>query len=80
MLDAFESHDSREFSKEMMGRECQNMLMEVQRLKDALQMQDKRLKNILKFVDLFSYRSESTLIFHNSCSTLAALLNSKTWQ
>jgi len=55
MLDTFESHD-REFSKEMMGRECQNMLMEVQRLKEALQMQDKRLKNILKFVDLFSYR------------------------
>jgi hypothetical protein len=57
MLDTFESHD-REFSEKMMIRECQNMLMEVQRLKDALQMQDRRLKNLLKYVNLFSYHSQ----------------------
>jgi len=44
------SDKDREFSKNLMHRECSNLLVEIERLEMSRRMQDKRLKNVLNLV------------------------------
>lgn len=51
------SDKDREYSKNLMQRECSNLLTEIERLEMSRRMQDRRLKNVLNLVcvPLFSY-------------------------
>jgi hypothetical protein len=56
MLDnpKFTSQD-RKHSKETMRTECHNLLLEINRLKNGLQMQQKRLTNVMRLVSTFVF-------------------------
>ena len=49
MLESFSEKDQN-FSKEILGRECDNLAAEINRLKDQLNMQERRLKNVMGLV------------------------------
>ena len=49
MMESF-SHIDKTFSQEMLWRECDNLTAEINRLKDQLHMQERRLKNVMDLV------------------------------
>ncbi|KAF9037772.1 hypothetical protein BJ165DRAFT_1416932 [Panaeolus papilionaceus] len=42
--------EDKEFSRQIMNRECANLLSEIERLENSRRMQDKRLKNVMNLV------------------------------
>jgi len=44
------SEEERALSKEMLRRECSNILQEIERLESGRMMQDRRLKNVMDLV------------------------------
>lgn len=49
MQESFSPED-RKFSQEILRRECDNLAAEINRLKDQLRMQERRLKNVMGLV------------------------------
>lgn len=49
-MDSEEFKEDREASKRIMARECANLQAEISRLKGELQMQERRLKNVMDLV------------------------------
>jgi hypothetical protein len=50
MLDSFMPVDKK-FTQEILRRECENLSAEINRLKDQLHMQERRLKNVMGLVN-----------------------------
>lgn len=46
--------EKRELSEQLMDRECDNLLEEIERLDMSRQMQDKRLLNVMNLVGAYS--------------------------
>lgn len=44
--------EDKEFSRQIMNRECANLLSEIERLENSRRMQDKRLKNVMNLVSV----------------------------
>lgn len=53
MLESFSDGDKR-FSQEILERECDNLTAEIERLKAQLDMQERRLKNVMGLVNFLS--------------------------
>ena len=51
MLDSFRPSD-RKFTQDILRRECDNLSAEINRLKDQLHMQERRLKNVMGLVTI----------------------------
>lgn len=49
-MDAEEDTDEKEYSHELLKRECDTLLSEIERLEMSRGMQNKRLKNVMNLV------------------------------
>lgn len=54
-MEAEQFLDIRDYNADLMGRECENLLSEINRLEMSLRMQDRRMKNVMHLVSAFHY-------------------------